>query len=136
MKKGMLLGVVAALVTLALGTGANAQTTVKSRVNKVNCPGSEAACIKLDLYQAMAATSSGTGKAATARGAAASNARAAMHKSPLGGVENNPMSDGASSAARVQGAERQLHRGNPGAAESRAPSRINERLVTRHRPAD
>jgi hypothetical protein len=140
MKKKMLLGVVAALVTLALGTGANAQAAVQNRIAKVKCPGNTAACIKLDLYQAMASTNAGAGKAASsqgaARGAAPASLKSAMHKSSVGGVENNPMNESTSGLARAHGVERSFHRPQAGAAEGRAPAALRSREVTRHRPQD
>ena len=98
MRKMMFLAAVASLTTLALSTGAAAQTSVpKDRRAMVRCPGDDASCVKLGLYQAMASTGS-HGNAATANNgsANASIARrpASVHKSnPAGGVENNPASD-------------------------------------------
>jgi hypothetical protein len=96
MKKMMFLAAVVSLATLGLCTSAAAQTAVpKNRRAMVACHGDAESCMKLDLYQAMAATSptagSSMGRSSNTAAAASARKPASVHRSdPAGGVENNP----------------------------------------------
>jgi len=113
MKKLIVLSMVASLATLAYGTSAQAQAVaLKPMFATVACKGNTAACVKLGLYQKIAATGTSIGSATarvgadTARSAGNSNAAAvnpatSRRGRSSGGVENNPAENGGSALSKV-----------------------------------
>jgi hypothetical protein len=153
----MLLTVVASLATLFLCSTAAAQAIANPKTKAVttSCKGNAAACVKLDLYQKMAATASGAGASAQGRsasGAAASHnnpATARQGRAAAGGVENNPSEGGGGSVIMKleKNADRQARlmakNGRQQAAprfsaasQGRAQLEVQQRQVVRWRPAD
>jgi hypothetical protein len=104
MKKMMLLTAVVFVATMVLGTTAEAQTLVlHPLIAKVACHASTATCVKMDLYQKMAATGSSVGAAASGASGGMATSRdnpvaARQNRSASGGVENNPVDGGGGSA--------------------------------------
>jgi hypothetical protein len=118
MKKLIVLSAVAALATLVFATSASAQIArPKTMIAGVACHASTAVCVKLDLYQKIAAT--GEGGSASASGGqsrgqsvaptSAANPVTARRTRASGGVENNPVDDGGGAArlALARNADRQ-----------------------------
>jgi hypothetical protein len=104
MKKMMLLTAVVFAATMVLGTTAEAQTlALKPMFAKVACHASTATCVKMDLYQKMAATGSSPMAAASGASGGMASSRdnpvaARQNRSAAGGVENNPVDGGGGSA--------------------------------------